>query len=721
MRLAVEVTTCTSLRAGIGYYTEHLVDALLKSRAPGDEVVLISNRPPADDLATRWADHLKIGGRAVRAIWLQTDAPRMLAENGIDVAAFPNYIVPLSSPCPTISFVHDLAVLRTPELFTWRKRVVTRSLLGRSVVSAAAVATVSEASRRDILDLLGVPPERVVLLPGAAHPSCGAVSGDAVAAVRAKYQLHRPYILTVGTIEPRKNLLTLLAAFDEVLAGGGEQIDLVVVGGRGWRDRRLIDELKARTHLGHVHWLGYVPEQELVALYGGTRMLVYPSRLEGFGLPVLEAMTCGAPVVASDVAALREVAADAACFVPPGDVSALATAISRLLVEPGEIARMRTLGFLRAQNFSWAHTAERLWKLAREIGPAREQSSRKRPTATRGAERVAERVEVPPMPSPIGPAPDGLLPRQWSLLAAVTYADLFDAPLPLDEATTLCIGATADMGETKRAVSDAALSRHVTLHESGHLVLSGRDELIGLRQQGVVVTNVLLDRHRRVLGWLASLPFVRMLAFSGGTAHQNPGRQPGKKPDIDLFVITAPGRLYTAYTLIFLFTKLTRTRAVVCPNYLIDENELLIAYHHDLFTAHQLVSARAISGAETYLAFCRANEGWVRAFYPGFQPRPVVATLGRPWLQRAGEIVLSLALAPVERLVRHAWRFYLGRRAAKARHPDVVLADGILKLHLSDFRRRVLERFAARLDAVRATLAEERALSGPLERRAGRS
>ena len=178
MRLAVEVTTCTSHRAGIGYYTEHLVDALLQSRATDDEIVLLSNRPPAEALARRWSSYLKISGNPVRAVWLQKDAPRMLAENGADVAAFPNYIVPLSSPCPTISFVHDLALLRTPELFTWRKRAVTRALLGRSVVSAAAVATVSEASRRDIIDRLGVAAERVVVLPGAAHPSCGPVAPE---------------------------------------------------------------------------------------------------------------------------------------------------------------------------------------------------------------------------------------------------------------------------------------------------------------------------------------------------------------------------------------------------------------------------------------------------------------------------------------------------------------------------------------------------------------
>ena len=220
MRLAVEVTTCTPLRAGIGYYTEHLVDALLESRAADDELILISNQAPAEELARRWAPYLKIGGGPVRAVWLQTYAPGMLAQSGADVAAFPNYIVPLSSPCPTISFVHDLALLRTPELFTWRKRVVTQALLNRSVVSAAAVATVSEASRRDIIERLGVAADRVVLLPGAAHPSCGPVPEATIAAVRAKHGLTRPYILTVGTIEPRKNLLTLLAAFDSVAATG---------------------------------------------------------------------------------------------------------------------------------------------------------------------------------------------------------------------------------------------------------------------------------------------------------------------------------------------------------------------------------------------------------------------------------------------------------------------------------------------------------------------
>jgi hypothetical protein len=307
----------------------------------------------------------------------------------------------------------------------------------------------------------------------------------------------------------------------------------------------------------------------------------------------------------------------------------------------------------------------------------------------------------PPLPPPLGQPPAGLRPREWALLATVLYADLFDAPLPIDEAIAASIGAPLDEAELRRMVKSPALAPHLTLHPSGHLILAGREALVARREEGAVQTTALLDRHRSTLAALASLPFVRMAAFSGGTVHQNPGA----KPDIDLFVVTAPGHVYTAYALLFLASRLTRTRHIVCPNYLIDENELEIAYHHDLFTAHQLVSARPISGWRTYLAFCRANEAWARRFFPSFRPREAEESLGWPWLQRLGEVMLFPVALPLEGALRWGWRVYLRRRAARARKPDVVLADGILKLHLSDYRRRVLDRFAVQLDALRARFA----------------
>ncbi|MBV9947181.1 MAG: hypothetical protein JOZ69_10060, partial [Myxococcales bacterium] len=229
------------------------------------------------------------------------------------------------------------------------------------------------------------------------------------------------------------------------------------------------------------------------------------------------------------------------------------------------------------------------------------------------------------------------------------------------------------------------------------------------------LTRALLDRNRRTLSSLAALPFVRALVISGGVAHRNPGA----RPDVDFFVVAARGRAYTAYTMVFLATKLTGTRHLICPNYLVDESELAIAYHPDLFTAHQLVSALPFAGQETYEALCRANEAWVRRFFPSFAPR---ARTGPPGprglgaLQAAGEGALWPLAALLERGFRWGWRARLRRRASATIGGDVVLGDGILKLHLSDYRRRVLERFGARLQAMRLQLdAERRPLHAELD------
>jgi glycosyltransferase involved in cell wall biosynthesis len=308
MKLVVEVTTCTPERAGIGYYTEHLVDALIATAEPGDEVLLIGNRELAPGAAAKWAGRLRLGGAPIRYLWMQRDAGRLIEEAGADFALFPNYLAPLAAPCPYVNIVHDLALIRTPQFFNTRKRVLVRPILPLVARAAVAVGTVSETSRRDVVSLLGIAEDRILMLPGAPHPACGPVTPSEIARVRARYGIGRPYVLTVGTLEPRKNLPMLLRAFDRLRAAVGTpaaELDLVTVGAKGWRDRELRAELAARLSSGRVHMLGYVPEEDLVALYGGATVMAYPSHFEGFGLPLIEAMACGTPVVATDVEALR--------------------------------------------------------------------------------------------------------------------------------------------------------------------------------------------------------------------------------------------------------------------------------------------------------------------------------------------------------------------------------------------------------------------------------
>jgi glycosyltransferase involved in cell wall biosynthesis len=670
----------------VGYYTEHLVDAMLQTRAAGDEIVLLSNRPPAPALIERWRPYIHISGPSVRALWMQSAVPRMLSESGADLGIFPNYAAPLAAPCPTLVVVHDLAVLHVPHFFTARKRFLSRPMMNYVAATAPVIATVSEASSRDIVSLLGVPRERIALLPGAAHPSCRPAPAEHVAAVRARHGLERPYVLTVGTLEPRKDLPTLLRAFDRL----EDQTDreLVVVGGRGWKDRHLLQALEARQVGRRIRWLGYVNEEDLAPLYTGAELFVFAPTLEGFGLPLLEAMACGAPVVATDIAALREVAGEAARFVPSGDDAAFARAIAETLRDARETERLRAEGLRRAQQFSWTATAEALWARARSTTPT----------------RVRVKGGLPPeatsTPLPLPAPPPGLSAREWSLLATVVYADLFESPLPLRQALRASIGAVFDEVEVRRLASGPSLSPLITLHPHGFFVLVGREHLVDPMPEREALTRTLLDRNRWALSILASLPFVRALVISGGVAHKNPGR----RPDVDLFVVAAAGRAYTTYSLLVLATKLTGTRRVICPNYLVDERELAIAYHRDLFTANQLVSAHPFSGGSAYEALCDANAAWVRMFFPGFAARDTTHAHEPGAVQAIVERAIAPLAPAFESVLRSAWRFHLRRRATAAPRADVVLSNGILKMHLSDYRRFVLERFSARLQGLRTQL-----------------
>jgi hypothetical protein len=307
------------------------------------------------------------------------------------------------------------------------------------------------------------------------------------------------------------------------------------------------------------------------------------------------------------------------------------------------------------------------------------------------------------LPAPLHPPPSRLSVEEWALLAAVVYADLFESPLPVEHAMAAAMGVVLDEAKIRKLATGAGLSSRVTLHPKGFLVLTGREALVDPMPERADLTRALLARHAGTLRTLAVLPFVRALVVSGGVAHLNVGA----RSDIDLFVVAKSGRAYTAFTMLFLATTLTRTRRIICPNYIVDEAELSIAYHRDLFTAHQLVSARAYSGQAAYEDLCQANDAWVRSFFPSFMARAGNGLPPPSMLQEASELALRPIASVLEGLLRGAWRFRLRRRAATAKHADVVLGDGILKLHLSDYRARVLARFADRLDRLRAELASE--------------
>jgi len=253
--------------------------------------------------------------------------------------------------------VHDLAFLRMPELLTPQSRRYYGQI-HRAVRNTERIIAVSERTRCDLVELVGAPPDRVEVVHEAADPRFRPPSAAEVAAARQRFGLADEYFLFVGTREPRKNLGRLLEAYAALVDGAPDAPALAIAGRPGW----LADDLAARAEgfgIGpRVRWLGGVGPDDLVGLYGGAVAFVFPSLYEGFGLPVLEAMACGTPVVASTGGSLPEVAGDAALLVDPLDVPALRHALGRVWREAGLREELRGRGFARAAGFSWRAAAE---------------------------------------------------------------------------------------------------------------------------------------------------------------------------------------------------------------------------------------------------------------------------------------------------------------------------------------------------------------------------
>jgi glycosyltransferase involved in cell wall biosynthesis len=273
-------------------------------------------------------------GRATAAIrdvaWYPAFLP--LQARGSDVLHCTTFRAPLRATLPVLVTVHDLAVVRRPELFTAWTRLYARTLLLPVLRAATRVLAVSEFTKREVVELAGVPADRIDVAYNATSASVFTPDGPASPG---------DYVLAIGTLEPRKNLPRLIEAT------GRLGLELRVAGARGWGD--------VAVHAAHVRWLGRPTDDDLAAELRGALCLAYPSLLEGFGIPVLEAMLCGTPVVTSERSAMEEVAGGAAELVDPREVESIAAGIERALARRDEL---RAAGLVRAQAFTWESSAD---------------------------------------------------------------------------------------------------------------------------------------------------------------------------------------------------------------------------------------------------------------------------------------------------------------------------------------------------------------------------
>ena len=312
--------------------------------------------------------HSNTASPPLRIVWEQAAQPRASRRERLALLHAPAYVGPIRSSCPFIVTIHDLSFYLYPEWFRPFNRIYLQQFTRWSVERAAHVIADSASTRDDIVRVLGMPRDRIsVVYPGIEEEMRPQERPEEIDALRRRYALSAKVILFLGTIEPRKNVSTLLEAYALLCARTDFAHQLVIAGGKGWYYQEVYRRMEELGLRGRICFVGYVPESDLSLWYGAADLFVYPSLYEGFGFPPLEAMACGTPVIVSNTSSLPEVVGDAGLTVDPRDPVALADAIWDVVCDPERRDSLRAMGRARAKMFSWRATAAQTSQLYHQV------------------------------------------------------------------------------------------------------------------------------------------------------------------------------------------------------------------------------------------------------------------------------------------------------------------------------------------------------------------
>src|SRR4051812_32070191 len=303
----------------------------------------------------------------------QIHVPWVLMRERPDVYHAPHYVLPAGVRVRSVVTIHDCIHLMFPQYLPNRAaHAYARATMWSAAKRSSCILTVSEASKRDILHFFNVSPEKIVVIPNAIDERFSITPSDEdVARVKERYQLDQRFVLYVGNIKPHKNLVRLIEAFSELRREDFDDVRLLIIGDEISKLPALRRAVHRHKLHKHVRFLGYLPDETLAILYRLASVFVFPSLYEGFGLPPLEAMASGTPVVTSNVSSLPEIAGDAAVLVDPYKVDSIVEGVRRVLSDPQLAADMRRKGLVRARDFSWERSVSRIQETYSLVGACR--------------------------------------------------------------------------------------------------------------------------------------------------------------------------------------------------------------------------------------------------------------------------------------------------------------------------------------------------------------
>jgi glycosyltransferase involved in cell wall biosynthesis len=364
MRIGIDIHTVGKKQTGNETYITNLVRELADSK-PGDiDYHLFYTKGDRLELQNTRQHEVRPHNPLVR---IPFSFPYQLLKNKIDIAHF-QYVVPPLTPCKTVVMVHDISYEHFPEYFSALSRKRMQILIPYSARKSAHVMTVSEYSKKQIVEKYEIAEDKIsVTYPGASANFKKIADAGWIAQKTLRFNFDKPYILAVGNLQARKNIVHLIEVYADLIKKGQIDLDLVLVGQLHWKGNKIEQAIERLKLGGRVKITGYVADDELIAIYNNAHIFAFPSLFEGFGIPPIEAMKCEIPVICSNAACLPEVVGDAAIFIDPRSTMDLSQAILKLSGNNACRQDLIKKGIRRAAQFTWAATAEKTMSVYKRV------------------------------------------------------------------------------------------------------------------------------------------------------------------------------------------------------------------------------------------------------------------------------------------------------------------------------------------------------------------
>jgi glycosyltransferase involved in cell wall biosynthesis len=368
MKIGIDARMLLDRATGIGRYTEKLIENLAEMDKENEYLILASK--PLNGLAGNNPNfHLKVVEQKVFSISEQFALSKIIKSEKLDLFHAPSFVAPLSQSCPSVMTIHDLIHLRFSNLFSRKVRLYYQLVVKPAARKMKRIITDSESSKRDVVSLLGILPQQITVIPLGVEQSCRAASGrNDIDSLLKKFEIQGDFILSVGNRKPHKNFVRLIRSFNLLEKRYNIGHMLVIIVDDDPRFTEIENEIAALHLEQKVKIINdFISREDLFLLYSAADLFVLPSLYEGFGLPALEAMVCGTPVVSSSASSLPEVIGDAGILVGPYDIEEMAECMNRVLADRSLWNELRENGLARIKNFTWEETARRTLEVYKQV------------------------------------------------------------------------------------------------------------------------------------------------------------------------------------------------------------------------------------------------------------------------------------------------------------------------------------------------------------------